>query len=503
MIIREGEELLIPNSQGEEAFRLRVEDDVWKVHGPKGSALLFDWPVVQLFTPWEFSEGQLADQIGILEKKWQEDMNFRAFFDYVPEVIEGVYPIEDRLQADDSSWEGAAKQAKLCRLLLTFLNADGVRQERYNATLLALRRIYYHALAHLYEQEEHIKKSDLRFYLEGWDLEREYRAALRIWISICLNDANAWLFRDVLPVSREEEMKAILCLRDAQGRHHLRRFFREEQTAKRGGREFVEHLVERWFLRRYDLGFARRLLHTILQEHSPGLLQDYPLWRLPYIGLPLGILFFLVALKPVQDWLRLGIGGVYCLTWLISVICYLFLGIGVSIALLRQPAWLRVILPRLIVGIIVGYLPLVFTSDSWQNPIQSLYRPDPRALWGFLFVILGSLVFSFVYLQSEIHKILQDAQQARRRAMPIFLQGLSFSFMLGIALTELLGTWYTSPGEFVGLHLVERIFLFQVSGAFGGYIYPAGLSVLVCLALFIGIFAQLLWQEKQITEPLR
>ena len=285
------------------AFGLRLEDTTWALYDPRrpDKPAVFTFPLDGIFFPPEESAEQRERELQRLEGWWRNDESFRRLLDFVGQIIQSAYADEADGRHGEVGWVLVARGAKLCRLFLDFLDPklNPTRSQRYHTTRLVLQRAYYFGLAYLYEAQNEIEKqpedSLIALYLDGWDLLREYRATLRIWHSTILREENSWLFRDVLGRDREEEMWSVLVREDHD--QQLRRFFTEE-----AGREFVEYLIDRWFLPRYDLKRAQILQYTVERSSNgadtPIRIKPPPWWRRcwPWGGIVLGVAFFVLSL---------------------------------------------------------------------------------------------------------------------------------------------------------------------------------------------------------------
>jgi len=81
---------------------------------------------------------------------------------------------------------------------------------------------------------------------------------------------------------------------------------------------------------------------------------------------------------------------------------------------------------------------------------------------------------------------------AIRRTAAIWRRGLAAAFLLSLLVTDLLGDIYLAEGA-------GRLIRFP--GAVG-HIYPGLALLFAALLLFAGVFVQLLWEERPITEGI-
>ena len=183
------------------------------------------------------------------------------------------------------------------------------------------------------------------------------------------------------------------------------------------------------------------------------------------------------------------------LPWYMLLSLFIFV---VFMQILRR-RWLysQLMLPRLLGAAIVGLLPLLLSDQSWNIGTQS----NPFN-WSLLAIL--TYTGSFIYIFIEVHsrkKLIKghSVVQALRESRKIFLIALSETlFIVTVASSIIFPTV---------LSKVDDITTYR----FGIYASTPGLSVgffpfLIILwtgiALFIGAFVQLLWQDRRITESI-
>jgi len=161
--------------------------------------------------------------------------------------------------------------------------------------------------------------------------------------------------------------------------------------------------------------------------------------------------------------------------------------------------------PRILAGVIVGYLPVFLIDEVWD-----LASRPTLALSAVVFM-LGLVTLLYVYV--EIARRIADTTVAFARARAIFLLGVVEAFGTGIVMTGLIGpfmvarNWSPVSGE-VGIEVLREGLapmigqLPYVVGIGPLYAFPSALLLMTFLSFFIGIFLQLMWEELPITEPL-
>lgn len=495
---------------GQRAFALEVEDTEWRIYGPvrHDKSPLLQLDLHGLFYPLAVNVEQQGRELEQLETRWDDSDDFRRLLDYVGQVIQYFYADRAEAMGGEDGWILAARGVKLCQLFLSFLDSgrDPVRAERYHAAQLVLQRAYYFNLAFLYEVEEGRTSSQpeielLKLYPDGW-VTREYRATLRTWHGAILREENRWLFHDLLGTEREDEIWSLLVRGDDDAQ--LRCFFREE-----AGHRFVEYLIKRWFLPRYDLVRAQVLQYTVDQSRAGDdttTIEQSP-WRSrlwPWGGIGLGIVFFALSLPSgfgSWEWAQIVVALVVIGAWLLLVLSVIGTGLG-------KPIWLRFQLPSLLAAVFVGYFPLLLADEPWVFAISlsdaGLLRP-PYLLRG-AFTFIGFAVFiaglSLAYLLSRIRVVDMPEDAVKKRACRLLVWGLSYSFVVGVAAVDAMGgRLFDLSSAQSNLRIQGPFVVTRELTGLTGWIYPSVVWVFMWLALFVGLFVQVLWEERPITEP--
>lgn len=140
------------------------------------------------------------------------------------------------------------------------------------------------------------------------------------------------------------------------------------------------------------------------------------------------------------------------------------------------------ILPRLIGTILIGFIPLVMADEIWQFP-SKLFQ---ESKWKYIFLIILIFASSYFYLFIECRNIIGkvNIKILIKRTFPVFIYGLLWSFVFTF-LTNLFFLPYIPSKE---ITCAQQTLSTNV--------------LFASAALFIGIFLQVFWEEKTITEPL-
>ncbi|GAX62157.1 integral membrane protein [Candidatus Scalindua japonica] len=113
-----------------------------------------------------------------------------------------------------------------------------------------------------------------------------------------------------------------------------------------------------------------------------------------------------------------------------------------------------------------------------------------------LVLVPACLGFSFIYLWHEVNNKIENSNVAFKRVCKIYLRGIIYAIITGTIILDLVyGTFYRS------LHGINQDCNNIYMGVIG-VINPKVLLVFFPLALLIGIFVQIIWEDKSITQPL-
>jgi hypothetical protein len=153
------------------------------------------------------------------------------------------------------------------------------------------------------------------------------------------------------------------------------------------------------------------------------------------------------------------------------------------------------LLPRLLGGLVVGYLVLLPVADIWQWALQ------PGAWIPVTLLATLAAGGSLLYLHfGEVSRAVGHRGQAWARSLTIWFIGIALSFFIG-----LVASWCVTP------HLMQAKAkdwegLLQTAPPiplwFHSDLFPVALVLQASEALFVGLFVQILWEEKEITHPL-
>jgi hypothetical protein len=326
------------------------------------------------------------------------------------------------------------------------------------------------------------------------------------WLRLCydLTDKDASHFFSLFGFDRDEEMRQLVFDEDET---KVRPYFMEDQSSRLHLRKIAD-----WFLRRYDLTRALQLfwhlralqlfwhLNSFFSSRArvaritirlfPTFAQEKWLQFQPKVAQ------ITIRLFPTFFVLLFIIGGFLWKFWLPpeKVLWY-----GLLVVVIGSPLavvlFKNVLLPRLLAGIAIGYLFLLPGKDFWEFAVSQ--KADATLqIW----LLAGLTLFaSWLYLlYGEVKRVVIKSGEAKKRALLIFIIGLSQSIAVGFILSGLLAPPLARWQNWEGL--VKAGEWFGIPIPFG--IFPMAFVFQVPVAFFVGILSQILWEDKPVTEPL-
>ncbi len=267
--------------------------------------------------------------------------------------------------------------------------------------------------------------------------------------------------------------------------------------------------AQRWFLARYDVRSARTVSASIKQDKPGSERHDEKFipkalkrTRVSFWSwMNAALIIFGVLAWATQDPLLALLQGKTELVERILSTRKLILGLLLYVLpivviwwrVYKNRVWYQTLLPRLLCGVILGYL-LLLSGEAWG----ACYVCLNHGLFGWairsLIRVCLPLALAFGYLYIEINNEIKGFKISSgfsyRRAWSIWLQGVFYALLIGLILSD-----------FFGEGIIGETNHYYFEGAIGR-IYPFNVIFLSPLALFIGIFAQLIWEDKAITHPL-
>jgi hypothetical protein len=281
-------------------------------------------------------------------------------------------------------------------------------------------------------------------------------------------------------------------------------------------------LISADYLRLYDLDSSAKLWRTA-KSKDPVLWFFLYLHRWPFIYLfTLMVLLSLPSFYAFQHWLTvpacpLLLGSpdqviqqacppalnpsspefIVMLIWYIPFLLFL---IFIFMQIMRK-RWLysQLLLPRLIGAAIVGLLSLLLNDQTWNIGIRS-------SVFNWVFLALFTYIGSFIYVFIEVHEIKKfikghSIAQVLKESGRIFLIALSETLVI-----VTIGSSLIFPAVVTNINIGDlKSYSFGIYAStsllsFG--FFPSLIILWTGVALFIGSFVQLLWQDRRITESI-
>ncbi len=337
------------------------------------------------------------------------------------------------------------------------------------------------------------------------------------WLRLCLNtkkDPDIEYYLDLRGIDREEEVENCIVKRDSENKvvsglrsTSIDSFFLDQPQ------KIYLKVITDWYIRRYNLEMGRTLVKIVTERDRFVHIMDrlYPLGFLKLKEVSLVFLLilslFTYALQTetfefidkIKSWLPLfkNPEKIYFPAEIVhslplEIIIFSIYAVGFLIIMFiicskNNILWMHLIVPRLIGAIIIGFLPLIMAEEIWS------FASDITFSHAFIIISI-MLIVSLFYLFVEVrNQKINTNSEAFKRACSVLIYGLNISLVFSILINDLFGQYFLKwPKEPRFKPLV---------GMFG-IINPQVVIVFASAALLIGIFIQVFWEEKTITEPL-
>ncbi len=287
----------------------------------------------------------------------------------------------------------------------------------------------------------------------------------------------------------------------------------------------VISIISNHYLRQYDLNSSANFWRKA-KSRDPVLWIFLVLHRRPYLYLFFQIvLLSLPSVYAYQHWLTgqpcpllLGSPGpviekcppaldsfrpefIVVLIWyMLLLLLLIFLVMFIVMQIMRK-RWLysQLLLPRILGAAIVGLLPLLLNDQSWNIGVLS------NAFNSALLALL-TYTLSFIYIFIEVHNIKKfikghSIAQALKESGRIFLIAFSETlFIVTITSSLIFPAVISNIG---GNNITNyRFGIYASSSLLSFGFFPSLIILWTGIALFIGSFVQLLWQDQRITESI-
>lgn len=455
----------------------------------------------------------------------------------IPRYLEGVMErLESQARLEPQRLDQVyADLALLSEVLLRFTGAQDDEHQGLRTSVFHLRKLLFVTLDRLVKRRvdadylagyvggvvdpvdpaDDLSEAGFFHAFQRGDPEILNRVLLRLaerafyrWVEdICLDEGNSAFEIENSPfASRESEVREALSVdgRDVVRARQLKPYLRRP-----GNRDVLRLLekLEKWFLRQYDVHHAAVMIQHAAnlgkgRVDPDGVLSHHrtrtyvallALIASPFAG---AALFYERAPRLFDALCAIEVGFANVVVgWFLF---YRFLW-------KRDLTFFHASVPRIMAGIIVGYLPIFFIDEVWSLSV----RPWPMLLA--IVVILASTTLLYLYI--EVQRRLGDSPVAFARARQIFLLGVLQAAGIGLILTGLVGRFmaarnWPGGGAEVSIETLRGAtppFLGQLPALLGSepfYAFPSAVFMMAFMSFFIGTFLQLMWEELPITEPL-
>jgi hypothetical protein len=316
------------------------------------------------------------------------------------------------------------------------------------------------------------------------------------------------------------DVKNEISLRWVQHQTNVRRF---EEVGYRRLMHLIS-LISADYLKLYDLDSSAKFWRNA-KSKDPVLWFFLTLHRWPFL-----FLFFEIALLSIptvyayQNWLTGQQTGQHCplllgspgqviqqacpvldafspefivmLIWYILLLVLLF---SIIMQIIRK-RWLysQLLLPRLLGAAIVGLLPLLLNDQTWNIGIESNVFN-----WGLL--ALATYIGSFIYVFIEVHEIKKfikghSIAQVLKESGRIFLIAFVETLFIVTVTSSLV---FPAVISNLGVKITNYSFGIYASTSLLSFgFFPSLIILWTGIALFIGSFVQLIWQDQRITESI-
>lgn len=323
-------------------------------------------------------------------------------------------------------------------------------------------------------------------------VQNELHYTLRRWVALVKDPTRTWFERT--GYSRDDAMqKAVFDSKTGQ----IYPFY------SRQGFPVIARDIARWFVIHYDLVTCARIDSELYRIEGEKLRWSMVLqWPKRFVY--------------SQAW-RWNLGLVACVSMmsvgvLLPLLCTDVIGAPTAPALIicgtlafvllyLVPAPPDLMLLKMLGAIGVGYVVLLITGDVWKFAFLIWHGPSKVHAWSILTV---SLMASFLYVLAEMHDSVYSWCQRVKRTSLILTIGLGQSLVVGIGACLLAGSVF-SEKVIKMQETLPNYAKFQLYFQWGSTdfaVYPEMVIFFAPVALFVGIFAQILWEEEEITSPL-
>lgn len=388
--------------------------------------------------------------------------------------------------------------------------------EKYRIDILYIALHFFKTHYHLHPQFPEIRNNIIkRFYELSKEKGDSELSAVEFNRELFIDDNNQpWFDKEETAISREElARQTVEYLFKYKIPENL-----DERDIKQGIIRIRNELEESmtWFLSRYDLKMAFDIATHVFRI---GRIKKFIFLYIPdtaafFIFLS-SLTLFLYKTCNINYYFNIE-PFIHITTLFYSIILrslYLFLFIIPFIFLFqsksKNPSIIKILqlfLPRLIAGIMAGYLLLMsdevwrFISVEWN--VFSIQWEGYPSNWvnfpGWIIILKSFLpligVYIYIFIEiSHVKGIINVSQKSRL----FFSRAYSYSIIMGLMVSDIFGDSMIKKDS-----TIDGLAEFITIQGFVGHIYPQVLICLAPLSLFVGIVIQLLWDDKKLTDKI-
>lgn len=155
---------------------------------------------------------------------------------------------------------------------------------------------------------------------------------------------------------------------------------------------------------------------------------------------------------------------------------------------------LQIFLPRMAAGIIVGYLALL-SDEAWGGIFVTHMGWDLTGRLG------APCLAVLLYVSIEMNNVRGITYPIVWKTLRLFFRGACYAVLAAVLISDLFGRSIVERLRETAAISGDYHEILPLNGLFG-YVYPEVILYLSPLALFIGVFVQLLWEDKTLTAKI-
>lgn len=412
------------------------------------------------------AEGDLRS---MLRERWTDDVVLPQFAEYIHGLAHSLSQYED----PEIAWLVLTRLTEAVRLETHRLANEG------DQTALAELPLLDRAAFILISVPYRVSMTESRYAFGSTDeLEFRLRRARERWAAALMDDRSHVALARFSANDLEREARELITGEKRAEKPQRRTLLIPSETSQRsdwwerdddgqeGARRFVEHVICELFLRRFMVGDAWRSAWQLRGSRAAG--ENLRTAMLMPVGLmALCLTAVIIAATTNQDW---------ALHW--AALCglgvYATAGLGI---LTCGPVVGDVLLLRLPAAAAIGAAAVIALDVKWWE----------RTGWGIPLVVLPAIAVG--YLAIEARGSSANGSSAALRACVVGVAGCGHSVAVSVVAIVWIGPFLSPNGNGTA----------DWSAA-GGLAQASLVAASVGLAL--GVFLQLLWEDRQVTYPL-